>query len=280
MKKILYLITFLVVIGIIQTLVMETMLPEGEYLNLTAGPIAYSEYGQGPPVIMIHGSPGGKEDFKLLAPKLQGYKIYVLDMYGFGESEKHVDNYGIAQQARVVKEFMDSRNIEKATILGYSWGGGVTIEFAHQFPERTEKIILLSGMGIQEGEPTGSYWIEHARYLISYPFVAWYPSSILTLPALSYESGKFITNEDTRIGFMRSFIDSDQRQIRKEMQEIKIPALILHGKNDTDIEPWVAEEHSKLMENSRLVWFDGGHGKIFSDVSQMTPAIQEFLDEA
>lgn len=217
-------------------------------------------------MILIHGSPGSKNDFKLLQPRIEGHTVYALDMYGFGESEKYVKKYGIENQARVVSEFMQAKNITQATILGYSWGGGVALEFAALFPEKTTKLILLDGMGLQEGEATGSYFGEHARYLISYPFVVFYP-------------GALAGDEGWRHGFMRSFMDSDQRVLREKMNQISAPTLILHGSEDTVIEPWVAEEHARLIKNSKIVWFHGGHGTIFSNVTEIAPAVQEFLNE-
>ncbi|PIN89270.1 hypothetical protein COU60_03880 [Candidatus Pacearchaeota archaeon CG10_big_fil_rev_8_21_14_0_10_34_76] len=232
---------------------------------LSQGFISYNEYGSGDKnLILIHGGPGSKNDFTLLAPEIKNYKIYSLDMYGFGESEKSVSNYGISSQADVVKEFMDAKNIQKSSILGFSWGGGVAIEFAYKYPESTEKIILLSSMGIQEGEPTGSYLGEKARTIFAYPFVVYYP-------------GAFAGNMHWRKGFIRGFLDSDQRKIRNELKYISSPVLILHGNNDNIVLPWVAEEHHSLISESVLVFYEGSHAKIFSNVTDISKEINLFL---
>ena len=267
MKKLQLVLIILILLGIFQLAISKPTFPENS-IELSQGTLTYNEFNSNSDktIILIHGSPGSKEDFKLLAPQIQGYKIYALDMYGFGDSEKYVENYGIKEQAKVVAEFMQAKKIDKATILGYSWGGGVAIEFAYLFPEKTSSLVLLDSMGIQEGEATSSYLGEHARYTISYPFVVFYP-------------GVFIKNIDWRNGFMRSFMDTDQREIRAMLSEIKAKTLILHGNSDSVIEPWVAEEHNKLIPNSKLIYFSGGHGKIFSNTDEIAEKLQEFLNE-
>ncbi len=266
MKKITLILITLIIIGLFQIVINKEKFPENS-ISLSQGSLVYNEFNSNSDkiIIMLHGSPGSKKDFKLLAPQIQGYKIYALDMYGFGESEKYVNNYGIKEQALVLEEFMNKKGIDKATILGYSWGGGVALEFAGQFPEKTERLILLDSMGIQEGEATRTYFGEHIRYMISYPFVVFYP-------------GAFLGSEGWRHGFMKSFMDSDQREIRTLLEKIQAKTLILHGNKDSVIEPWVAEEHHKLIKNSKLVWFNGGHGTIFSNTDEISQKVQEFLD--
>ncbi len=253
-----------IIVGIIQVLLYNPI-PDSNFVELSQGSLAYAEFGEGEnTLILIHGSPGSSEDFSLLAPEIKNRKVYALDMYGFGESEKFVDNYGISAQADYLKEFMDTKNISSASILGFSWGGGVAIEFAYKYPKYTDNLILLSSMGIQEGEPTGSYFLEQLRAKTAYLFVVFYP-------------GAFAGNAYWRDGFMMSFIDSDQRPIREHMKNIISPTLILHGDGDTIVEPWVAEEHHSLLKNSILVYYEGSHGEIFSNVTEVAEIIDYYL---
>ena len=264
-KYILIIGLILILIGIIQIPFYKTHLPNSSYVKLSNGIIAYKEYNSpGKTLIAIHGSPGTKNDFKLLAPQIKDYKVYALDMYGFGESEKNVENYGVESQANVINEFMEKLNITNASILGYSWGGGVAAEFAFKYPEKVDKLNLLVSMGIQEGEPTGNHFIEKTRSLISYPFVTYYP-------------GSFAGGIGWRKGFMRSFLDTDLRKSREKFSKINVKTLILHGKDDKVVLPWVAEVHHKLIKNSKLEFFKGGHGELFRNSDEITSKINEFL---
>ena len=285
MNKLILIISILITIGIVQALIYQEPIPKSNYIGLEQGIIAYDEYNSNitdKALIMIHGSVGLKDDFKLLGPEIKNHRAYALDMYGFGESEMQVKDYGISAQADVIKEFMDKKEIQKASILGYSWGGGVAIEFAHKYPERTENMILLASMGIQEGEATKTYLGEHLRYSLSYPFAVYYPTALIVIPFSLIQIGMHeqvpIISEAERHGFMRSFMDTDQRPIRQHLQEINTETLILHGDKDTIIEPWVAEEHAKLLKNSKLVFYNGTHLNIFQNVTDISPAINQFIN--
>ncbi len=252
MKKksiLLTILSILIILGFLQLFLTqkENTKEDSQFIKLSQGKISYKEFGEGNnTIILIHGSPGNKESLYQLASQIKNHKIYILDMYGFGQSEPKVKNYGIESSAQVVKEFMDKIEIKKTTIAGYSWGGGVAENFAYLYPEKTTSLLLIAGMGIQEGEATHNYYTEHLRYLISYPFVVFYP-------------GSFYSNYNKRKGFMRSFMDSDQRTIKDKMQRIQSKAILIYGKNDTNVLPSQAEEHHSLINNSQLFWFEGGH---------------------
>lgn len=268
MKHIITILLGLIIfIGLVQALIQHTDDP-ASFVELSQGKIAYDKYGNGSKaIIMVHGSPGTSEkDFSLLGPNITSdYTVYALNMYGFAGSKTYVKDYSISAGADVVREFMDTKNISQAVILGYSWGGGVAIESAYRYPSRIKGIILLGGMGIQEGEITGTYWGEKIRSYVALPFVLFYP-------------GAFDGSFESRYGFMRSFIDSDQRPLRQMLNEIDQPALVLQGQNDFIIAPWVGEEHARLIENSALVYYEGDHHTVYSNVSEIAPPINEFLD--
>ncbi len=267
MKRVLIVIlSLLIVAGVVQ-LLFQSKPSSAQSIELSRGAIAYDQHGNGSrTIILIHGSPGtSKEDFSVLGPAISPrYTVYALNMYGFANSASYVSDYSIQSAAETVREFMDAKNISEAVILGYSWGGGVAIEFAHTYPTRTSGLISLSGMGIQEGEITGTYWGEKIRSSVALPFVLIYP-------------GVFAGSFESRYGFMRSFLDSDQRPLREYLSEIDIPALILQGDTDYVIAPWVGEEHARLIKKSNLVYYHGNHHTVYTNVSEIAPAINDFL---
>lgn len=253
-------------IGLIQVIIYKQPLPEGQYESIGDLQIAYDAYGQGKTVVLaIHGSPGSKNDFRLLAPLLKNTTVYALDMPCFGESSFST-RCDITSASKTLKQFMDAKQIEKATVLGYSWGGGVAIEFAHHYPEKTSHLILLSGMGIQEGELTGSYEGEKIRGWFAYPFVVFYP-------------GVFAGNIYWREGFMKSFLQSDQRPLRMYLQNFQVPTLILQATEDYNVKAWVAEEHARLIPHSTLSTYKGDHGKLKTDAREIASIINEYHEK-
>jgi len=255
----------LIFFGIIQLFTYEEALPTSLYVPLDGKNFAFNEYGSGEnSLIIIHGSPGSKESMEPLAKEINNTKVYAPDMFCFGESTKNLNDCGIEAAANSIKDFMESQDLEKSSLLGYSWGGGVVITFAEKYPKKVDKLILLSANGIQEGEPTGSFSLERIRSYMAYPFTVYYP-------------GAFAGDYRWRRGFIKSFTDSDLRPIEEELRQIKTPTLILHGKQDSVIEPWVAEKHKSLLENSQLELFEGNHITVFKEPWKVSDKINEFL---
>jgi pimeloyl-ACP methyl ester carboxylesterase len=184
-------------------------------------------------------------------------------MYCFSHSS-FVSDCGIDNAADALHEFLLALNITQATILGESWGSGVAIEFAYRYPNTTDNLILLSGMGIQEGEPFGTYVGDKTWQYFVYPFLVYYP-------------GVFYHDISWRRGIVDSFIDSDQRPIANHLKSIKTRTLILHSKTDTVIPFWVAEKHAQLLQNSQLEEFKGTHGEFHTNVGEIAPKINNFL---
>jgi dienelactone hydrolase len=102
--------------------------------------------GTGPAVVMLHGEekrPSWKdwEGFLALA---DGYRLIIPDLVGYGKSSHPSETPDHRTQARVVHELMDVMKVERASLVGYSWGGQVALEVAIDWPERIESLILVA----------------------------------------------------------------------------------------------------------------------------------------
>lgn len=119
-------------------------------LDRTAGRLHYHEAGEGPPLLMLHGSgPGvtGWANFQgNLALFAQHFRCLVLDLPGYGESEA-VDDEPIASAVKAVVAFLDALGIERANILGNSLGGIVGSHVAANFPQRVIRFATIGGVG-------------------------------------------------------------------------------------------------------------------------------------
>lgn len=243
--------------------------------------LVYTTYGSGENVLIaLHGSPGSKDDFALLGNLIQNHTVYALDMNGFGDSPLHVENYGINAQAQALEVFLQSHNLSHVSLLGYSWGGGVAFEYAYTHPERVDKLILLSGMGVQQGELTGNYYLEHARSLVSYPFVVYYPGAFILSRSYSLDNPlHYLTSPELRRGFVRSFIDTDQRPLYAQLQTITTPTLVLSGDKDTIVPLWLGALHASLLPQGTHEVYQGSHHQLTQDPAEIAQLINTFLHE-
>lgn len=134
-------------------------LPIGKYATLESGlTLHYLDIGKGPVVVWLHGSgPGasGFSNFKGNYPLFEqtGYRNIVLDLPGFGRSDKPDDvNYDLDFFVSNLKGLLDQLDIERCTLLGNSLGGAIALGFVLANPERVEKLILMAPGGVEERE--------------------------------------------------------------------------------------------------------------------------------
>ena len=130
-------------------------------------------------MVMIHGSPGNRSDFDALFEQLgTAFTMYAFDMPGFGDSSKHVPNYGYEAAAEYLHKAVEALGLSDVVIAGFSWGGGVAIAYASSHPERVSELIIIGGVGVPNGFHTGNSVSEVIRYLAAAPILLVYPGAL------------------------------------------------------------------------------------------------------
>ncbi|MFG0305173.1 MAG: alpha/beta fold hydrolase [Phycisphaerales bacterium JB040] len=203
-------------------------------------------------MVWLHGSPGGKENFTALGPRLAafGRSSVALDLPGFGQSAWRVPDVGARAHAQYVLAAMSTLGIERAHVVGWSNGGAVALHMADIESDRVATVTLLASVGLQETEGSGSYAFEHGKYLAG---LAVFRGLQLGTP----DFGFFGSARD--LGWLWNFRQTDQRLLRPIMEGLETPTLILHGRHDFLTPAWGAELHHAAIPTSRLVMLDGGH---------------------
>ena len=117
---------------------------KGKFVSLDGKKVHYIEKGNGEPVILIHGflyhTVMWKKNLDALA---EHFKIYVIDLFGWGFSERlNETEYSFERYAKQVTGFMDALNIQKASLIGQSMGGGISVYVAAINPERINRLIF------------------------------------------------------------------------------------------------------------------------------------------
>jgi pimeloyl-ACP methyl ester carboxylesterase len=120
------------------------------YATWEYGKLHYEAAGRGPDVILIHGLGGSWDNWKIIMPLLSiRYRVYALDLPGFGLSDKPEISYTIPFMAQAVLAFMKEAGVQKADFVGHSLGGHVLLELALTHPDKIRRMILLDAMGAQ-----------------------------------------------------------------------------------------------------------------------------------
>lgn len=132
--------------------------PQGEFVNNGALRTHYLSYGEGPAVVMLHGSgPGASawSNFKLNVDAVvaAGHRAILIDMVGFGYSSKPEGcDYTTKLFADNVKATLDHLGIEQCSLLGNSLGGAICIRLALDYPQLVTQLIMMAPGGIEEKE--------------------------------------------------------------------------------------------------------------------------------
>jgi pimeloyl-ACP methyl ester carboxylesterase len=111
--------------------------------------VIYRTAGSGPPVVLIHGMLNSSRHWEDVALRLaDDYTVIAPDLIGHGDSATPRGDYSLGAHATSIRDLLSVLGVDRATIVGHSLGGGVAMQFINQFPQRTERLVLISSGGL------------------------------------------------------------------------------------------------------------------------------------
>lgn len=110
---------------------------------------AYVVAGSGPALLLLHGIGDSSDTWRTLIPQLaRDFTVVAPDLLGHGRSDRPRADYSIAAYACGMRDLISVLDLERVTVVGHSLGGGIAMQFAYQFPERCERLVLVSTGGV------------------------------------------------------------------------------------------------------------------------------------
>jgi pimeloyl-ACP methyl ester carboxylesterase len=111
--------------------------------------VIYRIAGSGPPVVLIHGMLNSSSHWRSVALSLASdYTVIAPDLIGHGDSAAPRGDYSLGAHAASIRDLLAAVGVERATVVGHSLGGGVAMQFFYQFPQRVERLVLISSGGL------------------------------------------------------------------------------------------------------------------------------------
>ena len=233
------------------------------------------ERGAGAPVVLVHALPSSIGDWADLPERLasHGIRAIAYDRVGFGLSsrpEPEPGRYTTASNARELGALLDALGIEKATLVGWSYGGGVVIRFASEHPDRVERLVLLSSVGpaMPEGgvvdvflsSPYLLEWVAGVRPLgraVVADMVADAFSGEAAVPPGWVERTRAMLAIPGTLTSL-AFESARDREVPLEPQRIRAPTLVVCGSADRLTPLAVSQDLAGHIAGARLEVVTGG----------------------
>lgn len=235
--------------------------------GFSGGPVRYEVFGEGPPLVMVHGTPFSSYVWRNIAPRLAGERtVYVYDLLGYGASEKRAgQDVSLAVQGRLLAELLDHWGLEEPDVVAHDFGGATTLR-AHLLGRRAfNSIALVDPVAIGPwGSPFFKLVQEHVDVFERIPaymhraMVAAYVRDATHRPMDEETVLPYLEpwlGEEGQNAFYRQIAQNDQRytdEIEGRYGEIQSPVLILWGEEDRWIPPQKGERLHEAIPNSEL----------------------------
>jgi pimeloyl-ACP methyl ester carboxylesterase len=274
-----------------------------EEISIHGHRVAYQQAGEGPVLLLVHGITSSAGAWREVLPALaENHLVIAPDLLGHGRSAKPRGDYSLGAYASGIRDLLLALGHERATVVGHSLGGGVAMQFSYQFPERTERLALVSSGGL--GEEV--HLLLRAATLPGSEFVLPLLASRPLLDAGEWVSrtlGRFglkagpdvaemargyasLADRDTRAAFvhtLRSIVDpSGQRVSARDRLYLasELPSLIVWGERDPILPVAHGREAHEEIPGSRLeIIPDAGHFPMLDDPRRFAGILTEFIDE-
>ena len=250
--------------------------------------LAYTDVGTGPPIVLIHGYPFNRSLWTEQTEALNSkYRVVVPDLRGFGESDSSEGTATMARMAEDVAALMDALAIERAVIGGLSMGGYVALAFARMFPARVKALVLADTRAqadTEEGKQTRHQQAEKALSEGMAGIADAMLPKLLTPDTVSKRPELVKRVRDMMLktkpdGAAAALLGMAERDDQTEfISSIRVPALILVGREDAITPVADSEKMQSRIEGSRLVVIENaGHVSNLEQTEQFNDALLGFL---
>jgi pimeloyl-ACP methyl ester carboxylesterase len=254
-------------------------------------------------MVFVHGLSGSWPNWLEQLPVFaREHRVIAIDLPGFGHSPMPAEKLSIAGYARTLDLLLGQLGIDAAALVGNSMGGFIAAELAIAFPQRVERLALVSAAGISTHQHRGS---GHAMptlrrleriLLASSAWTASKSDAVARRARLRESALSVVARHPGRLpaplaaeqlrgagkpGFIQGLEAVLDYDIRERLGEIACPTLIVWGDRDRLISVRDADVFAELIPNSRKVVFaDTGHVAMLERPDEFNALLERFMAEA
>lgn len=244
------------------------------------GKFTYIEEGpeDGDVIVLLHGLFGTASNFdETIRAFKDGYRVYLPILPIFDMSVRKLSVYALAE---FVKEFTDYFELENIHLVGNSLGGHLALLYVLNFGVSVRSMTLTGSSGLYESAFGNSFPRRGDRDFIRNKInLTFYDKDTVTEEMVEEVYG--ITSDRIKcLKMVKTAKSAIRHNVGGQLGDIKIPSLLVWGKQDTITPPMVAEEFHEKLSNSKLVLIDKcGHAPMLETPDEFNLALKEFLLE-
>ena len=263
--------------------------------------LSFVDSGSGPAVLFIHGILGSQRQWSRLVDRLDDdHRVLVPDLFGHGDSAKPLGDYSLSAHAAAMRDLLDHLGIERVTLVGHSLGGGIAMQFFYLFPERVDRLVLVSsgGLGREVNLVLRAATLPGAAQVLSVVASApvlsrveavgrgasrlgWRPGADIGAIWRGFSS---LVDRESRRAFLattRAVIDFGGQSIsaHDHLEDVlPIPVLIVWGSKDRMIPAWHALSAQRSVPDCQVELFEGaGHFPHLEDPDRFARVVRDFM---
>ena len=265
---------------------------------------AFVRAGSGPALLLLHGIGNNCQTWSGVIDRLaESHTVIAPDLLGHGASDKPRGDYSIAAYANGMRDLLSVLDIEQATVVGHSLGGGIALQFAYQFPERCERLALVGsgglgpelGAGLRAATLPGAELVLTALTGVSGPLRLGFQ----TLDRIGHVAGwkrvrdlaeagdalLALKDVEARRAFLRTLrgVADARGQAVTALDRLylanAVPMLVVWGSRDPIVPALHAEAVRTLVPTARVEVFEGaGHWPHLDDPDRFCDVLLDFIE--
>ena len=272
---------------------IRTQIPDDRFVTVDGSQVYVEQWGVGDPVLLIHGFGGSSHNWVRVADELSDrYQLVAPDLRGFGWSERphEYQAYSFENQVETVLGVLDALEIDRAHVVGHSYGGGVALWLASRHPERVRSLVLvgstLPGTEFDTGRrlrsagpltPIAVRWMLRPSFLRNALESSYYDPGKVD-EALVEEYRERLRVEGVNRAFRGLTAESSRPQGSIDIDALEMPTLVLWGSEDPLLPAESGQRFAEAIPDGTFVAIPKcGHTPMEEMPAAFVAAIEPFL---
>ncbi len=268
---------------------------------LNGNEFSYLDSGDGPALLLIHGLTGSQRNWAHLINALNhDHRVLAPDLFGQGTSAKVMGDYSLGAHAASLRDLLDLLGINRVTLVGHGFGGGVAMQFCYLFQERVERLVLVSsgGLGRDVSPLLRAATLYGAGWVLPLITSSWVRGRVDAAGRILTRTGwraspevtegwrefTSLADAETRRAFLattRGVIDPGGQTVTAHdhlPMNSEIPTLLVWGTRDRMIPALHATTAHEAIAGSRVVLFEGaGHFPYLDEPERFAEVLRDFI---